>query len=105
MTERPCWVTFTPANAADNAWLMLMATAGAPHRSRTGRRRSSLDDREQALDHLIGGRHDAGVGRIGLLRHDQLTELGRDVDVRGLERAADDLSCRRVNRLARFGRG
>jgi hypothetical protein len=28
MTERPCWVTCTPANAADNAWERLMAVAG-----------------------------------------------------------------------------
>ena len=43
---------------------------------------TSLDDLEQALDHLVGGGHNARICRIGLLGHDQLAELGGDVDVR-----------------------
>src|SRR5580700_1107182 len=101
MTERPCWVTCTPANAADNAWERLMAVAGrAAYGLPAAKRPSSLDDGKQALDHLIGSRHDLGVGRIGLLRHDQLAELRRDIDVRGLERASDDFAGRGVDRIA-----
>ena len=36
---------------------------------------------EIGVQHVVGRRHDLGVGRIGLLGHDQAGELGREVDV------------------------
>src|SRR5580692_6773544 len=102
MTDIPCWVTEMPANAADSAWDRLIADtvraayAGSAKRRDSSLRNSLLNDRKQALDHLIGGGHHFSVGRIGLLRHDQLAELGRDIDVRGFQRTTDNFSRRRV---------
>src|SRR6202034_4893000 len=45
------------------------------------------------------------VRRIGLLRDDELAELRGDVDVRVLERAADDCTARRIVRRTRLRRG
>src|ERR1700692_4856221 len=107
MTESACWVAVTPAKAADNAWERPMcssrprsspfAALSAAHSYRT----ISLDHLQQALDHLIGSRHDARVGRIGLLRHDQVAELSRDVDVGSLDRAAFDRAGMAIDRRTR----
>src|SRR5580704_5195094 len=63
-----------------------------------------MNDLQQALDHLIGSRHDAGVGRVGLLRDDQVAELRGNVDVRRFKRAADDGPGRTEDWVARFRR-
>src|SRR5580700_12225032 len=102
MTDWPACVAFRPASAVPRAWVRLMLLALRPHyRLRPGpawRARtppSSLDHGQQALHHLIGGRHHLGAGRIGLLGHDQMTELRGDIDVGGLDRVAHDLAGRR----------
>src|ERR1041384_7419419 len=53
---------------------------------------------EDVLHHLIAGGDDAGIRRVGRLRDDQLGELVGDVDVRALERRADDLARRAEDR-------
>src|SRR5580704_6418064 len=98
MIDRFAWVALRPANAVESACERLMALLYrhawfTPRHRRRGR--SSLDHGQQALDHLVGNGHHLGVGRVGLLRHDQLTKLGGDVDVRPFERAARDLAAGR----------
>src|SRR6202035_5462826 len=99
MIDSPAWVAFRPASAVLRAWVRLMLPAVRPHhpsrpgpawRAKTGS--SSLDHGQQALHHLVGGGHHLGARRIGLLGHDHMTELGGDIDVGGLDRAADDLA-------------
>src|SRR5690348_8926777 len=46
---------------------------------------------QKILRHLVGGRDDLGVRRIGLLSDDQLGEFVGDVDVRRLERSGRNL--------------
>src|ERR1041384_2878462 len=53
---------------------------------------------EDVLHHLIAGGDDAGVGRISLLRDDQLGELVGDIDVGAFQRRADDLARRPEDR-------
>ncbi|GCC47927.1 hypothetical protein chiPu_0032193, partial [Chiloscyllium punctatum] len=50
----------------------------------------SAHDVQEILHHRIGRRDHLGVGRIGLLGHDQLGELVGDIGVRALERRTDD---------------
>ena len=58
------------------------------------------DPGKTLLNHLVAGRDHPRVGRIGLLGHDQLGELVGDVGVRALERGAEDLAGRAVDRRA-----
>ncbi len=62
----------------------------------------SPNDVEQVLRHLVCGRDHLGVRGIGLLRHDQFRELGRDVGVGRFERLSDDLAGRSCQRRAGF---
>src|ERR1700731_659463 len=111
MTESACWVAVTPAKAADKAWERPMcssrprsspfAALSAAHSYRT----ISLYHLQQALDHLIGSRHDARVGRIGLLRHDQVAELSRDVEVGSLDVPAFDRTMSAIDRPPRIDGG
>src|ERR1700722_9289952 len=108
MTDIPCWVTEMPANAADSAWDRLIADtvraayAGSAKSRDSSPRNSLLNDRKQALDHLIGGGHYFSVGRVGLLRHDQLAELCGDIDIGRFQFATHDFSGRRIKRTSGF---
>src|SRR5580704_482007 len=88
MIDRFAWVALRPANAVESACERLMALPVRLVHAASPSMRSSLNHGQQALDHLVGDGHHFGVGGVSLLRHDQLTELGGDVDVRPFERAA-----------------
>src|SRR5215472_18287937 len=90
--ERLACVVLRPASAVVRAWVWLMLAALPASQPPPRRTPPSLNDRQQALNHLIGGGHHLGAGRVGLLRHDQMAELGGDIDIGGFERVADDLA-------------
>src|SRR3984957_3435232 len=92
VTDSDCCVTFSPAVAALSAWVRLIYFS--PRSSAYRRTAKSADDVQEILYHLVGGRDDFRIGRVGLLGHDELAELVGDIDIRGFERAADDLAGR-----------
>ncbi|KTW14433.1 hypothetical protein SA9_12410, partial [Staphylococcus warneri] len=78
-----------PDIAVERAWLKPMMCT----RLYCFKRASSMrlaHDVQEILHHRIGRRDHLGVGRIGLLGHDQLGELVGDIGVRALERRTDD---------------
>ena len=107
--SRALWPTRMPDSAllsepTDPFRLLHPQSAGAP-RFAPDRYCSGPPQRtmfERFLQHLVGGRDDAGAGRIGLLRHDQLGELLGDVGVGRFERGADDAAAVVEHRLARL---
>src|SRR5258706_132506 len=65
------------------------SSTGLTRRAITARRRLLLEV-DQVLQDLVRGRDDPGVGLETPLGDDEVRELGRQVDVRHLERAARD---------------
>ncbi len=99
-----CCVTCSPASVVLSVpdKLMIHVRSQSSRALRADTR--SSDDVQEILHHRGGRRDDLRVGRIGLLRHDQLAELVRDVGIRRLERAADDLAGRVLQRRPRVRR-
>src|SRR5882724_13395363 len=52
---------------------------------------------QEILNHLVGGRDNSGIGRVGLLGDDQLRELVGDIGIGPLKGGPYDLARRSVN--------
>src|SRR4051812_43672917 len=88
--ERPVCDARRPLIAVASAWVRLMSR----YVPSTAAPTALAQHVQEVLNHLVRGGDDPGIGRVGLLGHDQLSEFVGDVGVGALERGADDLARR-----------